>query len=105
MNPKIKEKLRTIRLILFILLLLLGILVLFVEWRYRAVFLSSPCELCVDLNPQYLECFNYAGLIIRDSEGNIVAEGKEAKDMIDQKKFLYPNYTINFNLSEMVVKE
>jgi hypothetical protein len=31
----------------------------FIEWKYSAQFLGGPCKLCVDLNPEWQQCYNY----------------------------------------------
>ena len=43
----------------------LGLLALnqFISWRYKAYFLGSPCELCVEFNPYLKSCFNPSGNI------------------------------------------
>jgi len=69
----------------------------FVEWRYKAEFLGTPCELCVRLNGHYAQCFNDAGFILKDASGNILAEGQEAKEMLkNQQNAPYPQ--MNFTL-------
>ena len=29
----------------------------FIEWRYNAQLLMNPCELCVELNPEWAVCY------------------------------------------------
>lgn len=58
----------------------------YVSWKYKAEFLGTPCELCVKLNGHYAECFDDAGFILKDSQGNILAKGKEAKEMLKNQQ-------------------
>lgn len=31
----------------------------FILWHYSSAFLTSPCQKCVELNPEWKECYNY----------------------------------------------
>lgn len=43
--------------VLMIIVLLIILFSLWLDYKYKAEFLLTPCELCVKLNPQFEECF------------------------------------------------
>jgi len=46
----------------------------FLELRHKAVFLSTPCDLCRELNPALEECFASALMVYKDPSGEIITE-------------------------------
>lgn len=57
MEQKTKDKLISIFIIVATTALAMFIFMQFVQWKYKAEFLMSPCGLCTKLNPQFEECF------------------------------------------------
>lgn len=47
--------------VVILLIVLLGVFVMnqVIEYRYKAIFLLTPCELCTKLNPQFKDCFSF----------------------------------------------
>lgn len=56
MGEKFKLDLKTILTILVVVALGLLIFNQILEYRFKAVFLGSPCKLCGDLNPEVAQC-------------------------------------------------
>ena len=62
-NYSIKEVLLII--LLAIIIILIGLIVInqAIEWRYKYQLLSSPCNLCRELNPELENCFTKKEII------------------------------------------
>ena len=58
----------------------------FLELRYKAVFLSTPCDLCKELNPRLEGCFDSA---------LTVPVNKVTGEIIDNKNINY--FVVNFS--------
>lgn len=96
MNKEAKEQIEyLIKMGLAILIMTTCFLVIwnqYVDWKHKVQFLGTPCDLCADLNPHLLECFDNVGFMLKDSQGNIIARGEEAKEILRNKRevFVYP---------------
>jgi len=63
---------RVARFILIIFLIVaLGIFIVksFMDYRYKIVFIKTPCQLCQELNPQVKECFLIRMQLFPDGKG------------------------------------
>ena len=89
---------------LLTLLIIIGVVALglvavnqYLALRYKAEFLSIPCELCLELNPRLDPCFDSALTIYQDPEGNEISE----------EEYLEGRYTIgsygDINISGMFI--
>ncbi len=58
LENKIKEYGLTILVALLVLVAGLAAVNYYLEFRYKAVFLSTPCQLCADLNPLVEDCLS-----------------------------------------------
>jgi len=56
----------------------------FLELRYKATFLSTPCDLCRELNPRLDSCFNSALTVTVD---------KTTGEIIENKNINFYNFT------------
>ena len=63
MINKIKDIGLTILVALLVVVAGLAAVNYFLEFRYKAVFLSTPCQLCSDLNPTVSECLSTKTII------------------------------------------
>jgi len=56
----------------------LGIFMLYLDYKYKAELLLTPCELCSKLNPHLDRCFADASTIVKDNQGNIIGYGRDS---------------------------
>lgn len=63
----------------------------YLEFRYKATFLSTPCDLCKELNPRLDSYFKSALTVYTDPLGNEITP-EEYKEGVNKKN----NYQINF---------
>jgi hypothetical protein len=92
MNEKTKYYLKTFLVALVTVNLLFFLFLQFIIWKNKAELLVTPCELCAKNNPDAKYCFEQP--VLRDSSGNIVAIGEQAKIMYQQQT---SQYSVNFS--------
>ena len=77
-NTKPHSSLRDLLLnvLVIVIVLAIGLLCinLYMSFRYKAEFLSTPCNLCLELNPLLNGCFESSLTVYSDPMGNEITE-------------------------------
>jgi len=83
--------------LIFVVVIAVGLFAInqFLAYRYKAEFLSTPCDLCRTLNPHLDTCFNITSTSYKWDNGTIIDNITEIKEKEKQNSF--------FNLSTFVV--
>jgi len=91
-SPSSSPKDLALTALIIVLVLAIGLFSfnLFLEIKFKSVFLASPCDLCLELNPLLENCFNQELTVTTDPNTGEIINNKNNNFNIDPG-FSYPN--------------
>ena len=97
--PAPNSKSYSLKEILLLVLIVIGVVAFgllamnqFISWRYKNIFLQTPCQLCEELNPHLKDCFEDVSIIYTDEE-----TGVEIENITDWKNKNNKDYDFDIN--------
>jgi hypothetical protein len=87
-------------LFIIVAIVALGIFIInsVIDYRYKVVFIKSPCALCQELNPEVKECFTIRNNLFPDGKGGWRYENGTPVDAIAGAG-LQPSFSLPQNFS------